>query len=131
MSRFTKNIFVAVLAVVLLTTHQGCIFLVVGAAAGAAAYSADGILRTNEGKSMPDVWQATLEAVQDDLKYPVTQANESPSECVLHTVGPSGKKVKIWLVPFSANVTDLRIQVGLLGNEPISRSILREIRANY
>lgn len=133
MTFLSRRCLLGVLAAGLLISQQGCIFLVVGAAAGAVAtaHYADGILRTNEGKAMPEVWEATLAAVQEDLKYPVTKADESPTECILNAAGPEGAKVKLWLVPFSDNVTDLRIQVGLLGDEAISRDILAKIRARY
>lgn len=120
------------LATILATS--GCMLAVLcvggaGLAVGATVYQ-EGILRTLEANPMPQVWESTLRTI-NELDFRLLETVEEPEEHRLEARGPDDEKIRIWMSPWpdDPDVTDLRIQIGIVGDEELSRHILRTIRS--
>ena len=109
----------------------GCAALLVGAAAGAGgmAYS-QGELRNTESVALADAHKAAERAVKD-LKFAVIKSQVDGLAGVIEARTASDQKVTIKTKQVAAKSTEVRIRVGLLGDEAASRQVLSRMQANY
>lgn len=107
----------------------GCALVLLGggaaAGAGAVAY-AQGELSSPQAASLDTTWEATRTALRD-MRYTITEQEKGERRASLTARGPDEEKVTIGLEAKSSNVTEIRIRVGMFGDETVSRQILAEI----
>ncbi len=119
-----------VLAGCIVATCSGCAALVVagGAAAGAGTYAyMNGELCVSERATIDQAWDATYEAAKAMRLRPI-KAEKDALTGKLHAKGVSSNEVFINLKSLSAEHTEIRIRVGVFGDEDLSERILTEIR---
>jgi hypothetical protein len=63
-----------------------------------------------------------------DLQLASVKESSRPEEARMVAFDPHGTRVVIRLIPVSADITEVRIQAGVVGDEGYSRRILREIQ---
>lgn len=119
---------IATLSFTLLT---GCAALIVGAAAGAggAAY-VQGELKVTEAVAL-DAAQRAAEQAMKDLKLTVIKRQQDGLSGVIEGRTAGDQKVTIKTKRVTAKSTDIRVRVGVLGDETMSRQILSRMQANY
>lgn len=114
-----------------LTLFTGCAALLVGAAAGAGgvAYS-QGELKNTESVALATAHRAAERAVKD-LKFVVIKSQLDGLGGLIEARSASDQKISIKTKQISTKATEVRIRVGLLGDEAASRQILSRMQANY
>jgi len=115
-----------------LLVNSGCPALLVGVAAGGAAgvgavKYVGGELRSTEEVSLNRAWKATQKAI-NDLEFTITSKEKDVFDAQLIPSGAADKKIKVRLKKQSETVTEIRIRIGVFGNEPLSRHILEKIK---
>lgn len=116
----------AALAIACLTTGCGALLLVGGAGTSAIAF-ATGELRASEEAPLSRVHEATRLAVET-LGYQEVEATLADSKIRWKGTTPSGDPVDIRLIAKGPELTDVRIRIGVFGNEGRSRLVLEQIR---
>lgn len=114
-----------------LTLFSGCAALLVGAAAGAGgvAYT-QGELKNTESVALSTAHRAAERAVRD-LKFAVLKSQLDGLSGVIEARTVSDQKITIKTKLVAAKTTEVRIRVGLLGDEAASRQILSRMQASY
>lgn len=114
-----------------LTLFSGCAALLVGAAAGAggAAY-VQGELKMTEAVAL-DAAQRAAEQAMKDLKLAVIKRQQDGLSGVIEGRTAADQKVTIKTKRLTVKSTEVRVRVGLLGDETMSRQILSRMQANY
>jgi len=109
----------------------GCPALLVGGAAGlgTGAY-VGGELKSTQEVSLNRAWKATQMAM-DDLKFHITGKEKDVFDAKLTASGAANKKINVSLKRLSNNLTEIRIRVGIFGDEPLSRHILEKIKKRF
>jgi hypothetical protein len=127
----TKLLFTVLMASLLALTN-GCFLFVVGAAAGAGAAGyayVDGEEKATESASLDRTWNAALAAMKD-LEFPVTDQAKDALEANLTARNASNTNISIKLKNLSNTSTEIRIRVGMFGDESLSRIILDKINSH-
>jgi hypothetical protein len=107
----------------------GCVAVAVGAgAAGAVAYLR-GELQSSVSEDVEDVILATAKAIEQ-LKFSQVEARKDALSGVFEARNARNDKIVITIDRQAEGLTRLRIRVGLIGNEAVSRSILSQINKN-
>ena len=123
-----KNSFLLLLMVLTLLFNSGCAALVIGGAAGAGSYAyISGELKTNESVSLNRAWNATQKAVKKS-GFTVTSKDKDDFYAKLIARGAGDKKLTIKLKKQSDNITEIKIRVGMIGDESMSRLVYDEIK---
>jgi hypothetical protein len=128
----TKIILVMSLAAVL-TLGGGCALFVVGAAAGAGAGTyayVNGELKETEGVTFDTAYNATLAALSD-LQYAVVSKPKDTAAATITARTATDKKVVVVLTKQSATTTEIRVRVGIFGDESLSRVVLDKIKSHF
>jgi hypothetical protein len=114
-----------------LTLLTGCAALLVGAAAGAggAAY-VQGELKLTEPVAL-DAAQRAAEQAMKDLKLAVIKRQQDGLSGVIEGRTAGDQKVTIKTKRLTVKSTEVRVRVGVLGDETMSRQILSRMQANY
>ena len=118
----------ALFAATLLQSGCGVLLLAGGAGTSAIAF-ATGELRVTEPVPMATLHEATKNAVET-LRYVDVEATlEAEGDRIRwQATTAGGDPVDIRLISRGANETDLRIRIGVFGNEARSRLVLEQIR---
>lgn len=98
------------------------------AAAETAAYGL-GELRSLEQASLERTWQAAQKAVEN-LDFTITSRLKDPLSAHLIARGANDKKIEINLKKASEDSTEVRIRIGILGDEMLSRQVLEKLKKN-
>ena len=104
----------------------GALLLVGGAGTSAIAF-ATGELRVTEPVSLAMLHEATKNAVET-LRYVGVEAVLNDDRIRWRATTSGGDPVDIRLIARSEEETDLRIRIGVFGNEARSRLVLEQIR---
>ena len=126
------KLFAVLLLASLLAFGSGCALLVVGAAAGAGAggYAyVNGEIKATESASLDTMWNATLAGLKD-LNFPVISQSKDALQAQLTARNSSDKKIVITLKKLSASATEIRIRVDTFGDEPLSQTVLNQIKSH-
>ena len=110
----------------LVSTGCGALLLVGGAGTSAIAF-ATGELRATEEYSLSDVHAACQRAVET-LGYKEIEATLEADRILWKATTPGGDPVDIRLIAKRPKKTELRIRIGVFGNEARSRLVLEQIR---
>ncbi len=117
----------AILLTLSLAGLSGCIVAVAGAGAGAVAY-VRGDLEANLDATSAKVLESARKAVADLGFARANESNEA-NKVVLVSRTPMDKKVEITIDNSANKLTNIKIRVGVFGDEDVSRSILARIKA--
>jgi len=126
-----RTLLIALIACSSLALFSGCAALLVGAAAGAGgvAYT-QGELKNTESVALSTAHRAAERAAKD-LKFAVLKSQLDGLGGLIEARTASDQKVTIKTKQVAAKATEVRIRVGLLGDETASRQILSRMQANY
>lgn len=122
-----RRLFVATLLGLSLTALSGCILAAAGAGAGAVAY-VRGELEANLTNDYDKVVDAARGAIKD-LEFAKVSENKDALSAVLVARTAMDKKVEITISNSSKKLTNIKIRVGVFGDEQLSMSILDKIKA--
>lgn len=129
--RHCRFILLGMLLSVSVFLFGGCAALVVGGAAGAGTVAyVGGELKAEEEASLNRAWAASQMAMKS-LEFAVTSREKDAFSAQLVARGAGDKKIKIKLKSQSDKVTEIRIRVGIFGDESLSLRILDKIRSYY
>ena len=115
-----------------LLVNTGCPPVIIGAAAGVGVGAGTvayvgGELKSTEKVSLDRAWGATQTAM-GDLGFAITDRHKDVFNAELNARGVEVKKIRIALKKISDNSTELKIRVGVFGDEAKSRQILQTIK---
>jgi hypothetical protein len=122
-----RRLFVAVLLGAALAGLSGCLAVAAGAGAGAVAY-VRGELEANLGNDYDRVVTAARNAIKD-LEFAKVSENKDALKAELVARTAMDKKVVISISNSGKKLTNIKIRVGVFGDEPLSMSILDKIKA--
>lgn len=113
-----------------LLAGSGCAALLigggVGAGAGTVAYL-KGELKSTEEASIDKTWQAAQETMKD-LEFVITSKEKDTFFAKLIAYRANDKKVEMYLQKASENTTEVKIRVGVFGDESLSRIISESLK---
>lgn len=105
---------------------QGCVAIIgAGAGAGTVAY-VRGELQTTYAASFNRTWDASVKALKD-LGITIYNTKKDATEGDIEATKADGTKVKINLKPKGQDITEVRIRVGIFGDEEVSRTISNQV----
>jgi hypothetical protein len=114
-----------------LILSYGCAALLIGGAAGAGTVAyVGGELKSTEEVAMNRAWEAASKAM-DDLEFAVTSKDKDAFFGQLIARGAGDKKISVKVKKQSDTVTEIRIRVGIFGDESMSRQILDRIKKRF
>lgn len=129
-SSILSRILAAVFSLSVLMGTSGCIAVAAGAAAGAGAVAwVRGELDANLTHGFDAVERATNRAVEQ-LEFAKVNEGKSAVDAEFTLRTGQDKKITIRLDRAGENMTRVRIRVGVVGDEVLSRTILDKIQAN-
>ncbi len=130
-ARFAFSLPILGLAIVLVFPGlSGCIAVAAGAGAagvGVVAY-ARGDLEASMAKDYNSVVDATRVAIKE-LEFAKVSDNKDAFKALLVARTALDKKVEITIVNSGKNLTNIKIRVGVFGDEQLSLAILEKIKA--
>ncbi|MGR3309594.1 MAG: DUF3568 domain-containing protein [Candidatus Brocadiales bacterium] len=124
-----KLLLITLLGIILLSS-SGCavVALLIGGSVGAGAVAyVTGELKSTEEASLDRTWQAAQKAIED-LEFFVTSKQKDAISAKLIARGATDKKIELILKKVSENLTEVRIRVGIFGDEPLSRLVLEKLK---
>ena len=125
-----RDRFLVMAGLLALAAQPGCTALIFGggamAGAGIVAY-AKGEISVTEDVNLSRVWSATQLAV-DDLALTVVERQRDDLGAKLVALNRDSKRVSVRLERQPRDYTEIRIRVGIFGDEKLSRTLLSEIR---
>jgi len=126
MRKVTARLLAVALLTVTLTASTGCLVIAAGAvAAGTVAYVKGDLEATLNG-SISEVEAATVKGLAD-LKLEVKARLEKPAQTIIKSEQADGGTITITINKLSEETCNIKIRVGVFGNEPYSREIFARI----
>jgi hypothetical protein len=125
-----KKSLAGLILVLIILLHNACAFLAGGAAGIGAIAFIGGELKSTEEVSLDTAWNATIKAV-DEMGFSVESKEKDAFSAELIGFIASGKQLTINLKKESDKFVEIRIRIGIFGNEFLSQRILDNIRKNY
>ena len=122
-----RQLFVAALLGFSLAGLSGCIVAAAGAGAGAVAY-VRGELEANLNIDYSRVVDSARTSIKE-LEFAKVSENKDALKAVLVARTAMDKKVEITIANSGKKLTNIKIRVGLFGDEQLSMSILDKIKA--
>jgi len=122
-----RRLFVAVLLGFALVGLSGCLAVAAGAGASAVAY-VRGDLETNLHTDYSRVVDSARNSI-DELEFAKVSENKDALKAVLVARTAMDKKVEITVTNSGKRLTNIKIRVGLFGDEALSMSILDKIKS--
>ncbi|HHT9136139.1 MAG TPA: DUF3568 family protein [Candidatus Wunengus sp. YC60] len=113
-----------------LLVSSGCAALLIGGGAGAGAGTVaylKGELKSTEEASIDKTWQAAQETM-NDLEFVITSKEKDAFSAKLIAYRANDKKVEMYLRKASENTTEVKIRVGVFGDESLSLIILKSLK---
>ena len=122
-----RRLFVAVLLGFALAGLSGCLAVAAGAGASAVAY-VRGDLETNLHTDYSRVVDSARNSI-DQLEFAKVSENKDALKAVIVARTAMDKKVEITVTNSGKRLTNIKIRVGLFGDEALSMSILDKIKS--
>lgn len=122
-----RRILTALCLIVSAFALSGCILAAAGAGAGAVAY-VRGELEANLDHEYGRVVDAARGAVAD-LEFARVSENKDAVKAVMISRTAMDKKVEITIANSGKSLTNIKIRVGIFGDEQLSMTILERIKA--
>lgn len=108
---------------------NGCAALLIGGAAGAGTIAyIRGELKSTEQMTMDQAWATSEHAVRE-LGFVVTYREKDEVNAKLVSRDSKDTRIEISMHRVTEQTTDIRIRVGVFGNENMSRTILDKIHS--
>ncbi len=128
MTRYFNPTILAVLLSAALVTAQGCVPLVVGAAAGAGGVAyAKGVLEKGFDKSVEALHRASVKGIKDLKLFIISdKARRHTSKVVFEF--DDGQKGEITISAMTEQSAKMKIRVGIFGDEVKSQMVLNAIQ---
>jgi hypothetical protein len=126
-SNFLRSLLLAACAAALIGT-TGCVVVAAGAGGGGGG-SVRGDTNYTINADYEKVVAAAREAI-DELEFAKVSDNKDALKAVLVSRTAQDKKVEITLQNAGKKITNVKIRVGVFGDEQLSLSILDKIKAN-
>lgn len=123
-----RNLLLGALAASSLVFTTGCVVVAAGAGAGAVAY-VRGDLDSTVNADYEKVVVAARKAVEE-LEFAKVSDNKDALKAVLVSRTAQDKKVEITLQHAGKKVTNVKIRVGVFGDEQLSIAILDKIKSH-
>ena len=131
LSALRLRLLAATLCAASVTLLSGCMLFALGAAgaagAGTVAY-VRGELSATLANKYDDVIAASNRAVGDLRLAKISERSDAFSAVIIARTAQD-KKVTITITKSADNLCELKIRIGLFGDEPMARSILDKIKA--
>ncbi len=130
MKKNIKNVMLGLILSLSLLVNQGCVALVVGAAVGAGSFAfIKGNLEQNIDAEVKNVYTASLKAL-DKLKIDVYSKKLEAHLGLIYayTQGSDRKRVKITVQALTEKASNIKVRVGMVGDESRSIEILEAIK---
>jgi hypothetical protein len=96
---------------------------------GTGAYI-EGELKSTEEVSLDKAWEATQKAMED-LELIITYKGKDAISGEVMARRASGKKITVKLRKESDSFTEIRIRVGIFGNESVSHEVHKTIKKHF
>lgn len=125
-----KRYLAGITLALIISLNSACAFLAGGAAGVGAIAFISGELKSTEEVSLDTAWKATIKAI-DEMGFSVKNREKDAFSAELIGFIASGKQLTINLKKESERFVQIRIRVGIFGNEFLSQRILENIRKNY
>jgi hypothetical protein len=116
------------LALTVLTFNSGCLAAAAGAGATAVAW-VKGELHTTVNGSFEHSVAAANQAVQQ-LQFAKVSESKDALLAIIVARNAADKKIEIKLEQVGGALTNVKIRVGIFGDEPLSLAVLEKIKAN-
>lgn len=130
LSTMTKNLMLVAMLGIALLISSGCAAVLVGGGAGAGTVTyLKGELKTIEEASLNNTWNAAQKAMED-LEFLVESTKKDALAAKLVALRANNKKITIHLRKVSEELTEVKIRVGIFGDESLSRLILDKLKDN-
>ena len=111
-----------------LLVGSGCAALLIGGGAGAGTVAyLKGELKSTEEASIDKTWQAAQETMKD-LEFVITSKEKDTFSAKLIAYRANDKKVEMYLQKASERTTEVKIRVGVFGDESLSLIILERMK---
>ncbi len=111
-----------------LLVGSGCAALLIGGGAGAGTVAyLKGELKSTEEASIDKTWQAAQETMKD-LEFVITSKEKDTFSAKLIAYRANDKKVEMYLRKASERTTEVKIRVGVFGDESLSLIILESLK---
>lgn len=123
-----RRLLVAALLGLSLAGLSGCLAVAAGAGASAVAY-ARGDLETNLHTDYAKVVDSARNAI-NELEFAKVSENKDALKAVMVARTALDKKVEITLTNSGKKLTNIKIRVGLFGDEALSMAILDKIKSD-
>lgn len=113
-----------------MAVSSGCVAVVAAGAAGAAAIAwVRGELQTTLSSNLDNAVRATNRAIEE-LQFVKVSERKDALLGVIVARNAADKKIEIRLENAGKNVTKIGIRVGIVGDQPLSLTILDKIKDN-
>ncbi len=122
-----RQFFVALLAAAALAILPGCIVAAAGAGAGAVAY-----VRGELDTTLTTDYSKVVESARDSIKqleFAKVSDNKDALKAVIVARTALDKKVEITITNTGKKLTNIKIRVGIFGDEQLSMAVLDKIKA--
>lgn len=133
MNRITRLRTLAVLTMSGAAMAGGCTALAIAGAAAAGVAGTyiytEGRLESVEKAPLDRVYEATVRAMQD-LEFELKEQSKDALQARVVALRADKSEVKVALEHKADETTDVRIRVGVIGDEAVSRTVLERIRRN-
>ena len=106
---------------------SGCAAIIAGGAAAGGAIWYKGELKESVAGPVSRVHAAGIQAVKN-LKFTVVKQNNDEVQGEIEGQMANGTDVKINMKSEGNNVTEVRIRVGIMGDEKVSRRLIEEMK---
>lgn len=126
----TRSILMAICLGVALLMNQGCVALVVGAAVGAGGFAfIKGNLEQNLDNPVKEIYNSSLK-VLNKLKINVYKKTLEAHQGIIYGYmeGQNKARVKITIQALTEKASNIKIRVGIVGDESRSIEILEAIK---
>lgn len=106
---------------------QSCVGLVVaGGAAGSTFVYLNGELKTQEDASLDKVYAAALR-MTDRMNFTIQEKSKDGLTGRIYAKGSEDKDIYVNMKSMDDNTTEIRIRIGILGDEVMSKRVHKEI----
>lgn len=124
------RIMIAVAASGAIAVTSGCLAVAAGAAAGGGTFAyMQGEMSTTFEAPIEKVWEATHRAVES-LEFTIESDARDALQGRVNVRQADNTRIRISLERQTDDLTDVRVRVGIFGDEAKSRLILDRIRSN-
>lgn len=127
MKSILNNVLLGILGVILVGHLQGCVPLLVGAAAGAGGVAyVQGILEKNVDAPVSKVYKASLSALRQ-MGYIIISDELDKHSAHIKSQFEDEKKINIDVSALTEKSSKIQVRVGVFGDETKSQMILNAI----